>query len=108
MLALPFQYAIPREHQNNNLLAQLHGEKSEILKLALDAYMSLRRNNYVFTGGVLGPVQTALPAAVVPLEDMMAWYVSRCCQQTGPAERKDAPVSPLPVPDDPVCTVNRR
>ena len=82
MLVLPFQYAIPREHQNKALLAQLQGEKPEILKLALDAYMNLKRNNFVFTGGVLGPVPTTLPAAMVPQGNLNGYYgvslVSQC------------------------------
>lgn len=81
VLLLPFQHPIPKEHQNKNLIMQLKEEKRGILKLALKAYLGLVRNNYVFTGGHLEMQPMALPAAVVPLEDLMSqWIAAWCCQ----------------------------
>lgn len=82
MLLIPFQYPIPKEQQNKCLFAQMRLEKAAILRLALEAYLGLVRNNYIFTGGNLGAVQVAHPSAVVPLENIMERFISSCCVQT--------------------------
>lgn len=50
IVAIPFEYAVPKEHQIPNLLELLKGERSGIAIKALAAYYNLRQNSYRFSG----------------------------------------------------------
>ena len=50
MVTIPFVNAVPREHQDHELLNKMLNERSAIVVKALDAYLRLRSNNYIFAG----------------------------------------------------------
>lgn len=50
IVAIPFQYSIPKEKRNPNLLDYLMQEKDAIANKAIIAYFNLKTNNYRFSG----------------------------------------------------------
>lgn len=50
VVCIPFRYSVPREAQDQELLAKLKQERDAILTRALIAYGTLRRRKYIFSG----------------------------------------------------------
>lgn len=50
MVVIPFQVSVPKSRQDRHLLQRFQAEKDAIITKAINDYLFLRENNYVFNG----------------------------------------------------------
>lgn len=77
LVVIPFQYAVPKEHQDKGLLQKLRGEKSAIVVRALGAYQELAARNFQFLLGAGEAGQDF--CAYTESEDVIADFLAQCC-----------------------------
>ena len=78
-LELPFCYSVPKGRQNPHLLEALKAERPGILVKAINAYLHLRQNNYIFSLDGQMPsacVEVEAQVSEVPVEE----FVPACCE----------------------------
>ena len=107
IVTIPFNYPVPRERQDCHLLDKLLDERPAIIVKAMDAYLRLRANNYIFAGqdyidsmlSVVGGTNLLKsflemrcvfsPEAYTFTEDLLNAYVDFCAEQgTDPSVTK--------------------
>lgn len=77
LVAIPFQYPIPKERQDRQLLGKLLMERSGIAVRALDAYLRLKARNYRFTQ-LQGNM--CMMTGYVAAPDIMDAFLCGCCE----------------------------
>lgn len=80
LVVIPFRYAIPREQQDRQLLEKLLIERDAIVASAMNAYWSLRRDNYIFAGDFgLNEVITQTCQGEIPLAQAVMEFICTAC-----------------------------
>lgn len=80
IVTVPFRHSIPRERQDRQLLEKLLTERDAIVASAMNAYWSLRRDNYIFAGDFgLNEVITQTCQGEIPLAQAVAEFVCAAC-----------------------------
>ena len=81
MVVLPFNYSVPRELQNRDLLRILKGENHAIIMRALKAYSDLRERNYIFSGEEsVRQHEFQQHLKTISVDDLVEMFVSNCCE----------------------------
>lgn len=81
LIAVPFKFAVPNEHQDYELLKHLLTERDAIISTAIRAYQGLRQRRYQFCGNyrlneVIAP---CTGESVMSLDQAIADFVSQRC-----------------------------
>lgn len=80
LVVIPFRYTVPREQQDRQLLGKLLTERDAIVTSAINAYWSLRQDNYIFAGDFgLNEVVARECQTEVPLSQAVAEFVCAHC-----------------------------
>lgn len=80
LVVIPCRYSIPREQQDRQLLEKLLTERDAIVASAMNAYWSLRRDNYIFAGDFgLNEVIAQTCQGEIPLAQAVAEFVCTAC-----------------------------
>lgn len=87
LVVIPCRYSIPREQQDRQLLEKLLIERDAIVASAMNAYWSLRRDNYIFAGDFgLNEVIAQTCQGEIPLAQAVAEFVCTACASEEGAE----------------------
>lgn len=76
IVCIPFQYQVPKNEQNENLLASFENEREYIINKALFAYYLLCNKKYVFSG--TGQFEPHV-SYVMDANEIIAAFVRECC-----------------------------
>lgn len=82
LVVLPFQYAIPKEHQDPNLRDKLRQERPGIAVKAIAAYHRLRQRNYQFPE--LGFPGFSGVRGYVPMVNFLEKFIDEYCEFCAP------------------------
>ena len=75
MVVIPFPHPIPKDQQDKQLLDKLKTERPAIAVKVLDAYLRLRRHNYVFPS-----IEGCQPlAGYIDDSELMDGFLCECC-----------------------------
>ena len=79
---IPFEYRIPKEKQDKNILVKMQDELPALFNQAFKAYKRLVESNYIWSGAdrFKPHIEIAIPSITFDKERIIKRFVTDCCE----------------------------